>query len=359
MGRHSSLAVTAVVVTALIAAACGSSSASHGTSLLSQPTANVGYAGSLTGIVETALQPAFENATGDAFVGKGEGSSALAQAILDKELSPGAFVAVGKSAIKLLWPSRSHFLITLATDPLVVAYSPNSPDAAQLNKIRSGAKPLKDLFALMETNGFRLGRTNPNLDPQGAYFELMVKLATKQFNLPANTPAKILGTTGKSASSDVGSSSQILDEDALPTDISTATVDAGSEYLTEAKQYKLDYIALPARLDFADPADVSIYSTVSLNLLQNTTFPGDLITLNETYVLPASGTTRSTPDSGADAAWLAFLLSSTGQALLTKVGYTLEPPQLSLAPGFTSAKAVLPAPVLAGYNALGGVVSTS
>jgi molybdate/tungstate transport system substrate-binding protein len=347
MGRHSSLAVTAVVVTALIAAACGSSSASHGTSLLSQPTANVGYAGSLTGIVETALQPAFENATGDAFVGKGEGSSALAQAILDKELSPGAFVAVGKSAIKLLWPSRSHFLITLATDPLVVAYSPNSPDAAQLNKIRSGAKPLKDLFALMETNGFRLGRTNPNLDPQGAYFELMVKLATKQFNLPANTPAKILGTTGKSASSDVGSSSQILDED------------AGSEYLTEAKQYKLDYIALPARLDFADPADVSIYSTVSLNLLQNTTFPGNLITLNETYVLPASGTTRSTPDSGADAAWLAFLLSSTGQALLTKVGYTLEPPQLSLAPGFTSAKAVLPAPVLAGYNALGGVVSTS
>ncbi len=155
MRKPRSIAIAALVVTALAAAACGSSSSSPGTSLLTQDTANVGYAGSLTGIVQTTLQPAFENATGDAFVGKGEGSTALAQAILDKELSPGAFVAVGKKAIKLLWPSRSHFLITLGTDPLVVAYSPKSPYAAQLNQIRSGAKPLKDLFKLMESTSRR------------------------------------------------------------------------------------------------------------------------------------------------------------------------------------------------------------
>ena len=361
------IVVVVLAVTAVVVAACGSSTATPGTKILSssttQPvahgTANIGVAGSLEGLVQTSLQPAFEKATGDHLVAKFEGSTDIAESILDNEFSPGVFVAVGKKAIKLLWPSRSHFVLTLATDPLVVAYSPSSPYAAELNQIRSGAKPLSDLFTLLETPGFRLGRTNPNDDPQGGYFELMFQLAEKELHLPAGTAAKILGTTGTSAAADVGSSSQVVSEDDLPTDLATATFDAGSEYLTEAKQYKLDYITLPKTLNFSDPSELSLYGTVSMNLIGNMVFQGELITLNETYVQPGKGVPRSAADAAADEAWLAFLVSPTGQSLLKKAGYVLEAPQLGLAPGFTSAKAVLPPPLLAGYNKLGGMVSTS
>ena len=350
---------------ALVTSSCGAA-ATNGTSILSIPksssggaahgTANVGYAGSLVGLVQTTLQPAFEKATGDSFVGKGEGSTALAKAILDDELSPGAFVAVGRKAIKSLWPSRSHFVLTLATDPLVVAYSPNSRYAAQLNAIRSGAKPLSSLFTLFERRGFRLGRSDPNLDPQGGFFMLMFQLATKKLHLPAGTAAKILGT---SASNPIGSTSQIFDETALPTDIASGTVDAGSEFLTEAKQFKLNYITLPPTLNFGDPAKAALYGTVSLTLTGGAALPGEPITLDEALVLPPSGQTRSAADQAADEAWLAFLLSPKGQSLLKRAGYVLEAPKLGLAPGYTSAKSVLPSRILSGYRRLEGSVTSS
>lgn len=315
-------------------------------------------AGSLEGLAQTSLEPGFEKATGDHAVATFDGSSDIAQAVLDGELSPGAFVAVGTAPIELLWPKRSHFVMTLATDPLVVAYSPKSPYAAQLGKIRSGAEPLKDLFTLMERPGFRLGRTNPNLDPQGGYFELMFKLADKELHLPSDTASKILGTTGTSASADIGSSGQVVDEDSLPTDISTATVDAGSEYLTEARQYKLDYISLPNTLDFADPSEESLYSSVSMNLTGGGVFKGGLITLDDTYVLPPSGSTRPASETAADEAWLAFLISAKGQSLLRSAGYSLEAPKLALAPGFHSAKSVLGPQVLSAFDHLGGTTTT-
>lgn len=359
-----------LLVSGLALAACTSSpspsgkgtSSSSTTSAASgstHGTANLAVAGSLEGLLQTSLQPAFERATGDSVTAKFEGSTALAQAILDKELSPGVFVGVGKKAIKLLWPTRSNFVLTLATDPLVVAYSPHSPDAAQLNAIRSGRKPLKDLFTLMESPGFRLGRTDPNEDPQGGFFELMVQLAEKELHLPAGTAAKILGTTGTTPSTDVGTSSQIYDEDALPTAIQSASVDAGSEYLTEAKQYHLDYITLPSTLDFSDPAKLPLYSTVSLNLIGNVVFQGDLITLNETLVQPPAGQPRTSADQKADEAWMAFLMSSTGQHLLKTAGYVLEAPKLELAATSGTAASVLPQSVLAAYNRLGGSITTS
>lgn len=319
-------------------------------------TAEVDYAGSLEGLVETTLEPSFERATGDKFVGLAEGSSDIAAGILDGELDPGAFVSVGAAPIETIWPSRSHFAMALGNDPLVVAYSSKSRYASQLNEIRSGKKPLKDLFTLMETPGFRLGRTDPVDDPQGGYFILMFELAQKVLHLPAGTAAKILGT---SSSNDIGSSSQILDETALPTDIESGTVDAGSEYLTEANQYHLRYIALPGTLDFADPADTSEYASVSLSLTGGTTFQGGLITLFATLVLPPKGQTLSAGDQAADDAWIAFLLSAKGQSELRTAGYSLEPPKLLLAKGYTSASTVLPASVLSAYDHLGGSISSS
>ena len=47
-----------------------------------------------------------------------------------------------------------------------------------------GTKSLKGLFTLMQTPGFKLGRTDPNIDPQGRDFIYMLELAQMYYNLP-------------------------------------------------------------------------------------------------------------------------------------------------------------------------------
>jgi molybdate/tungstate transport system substrate-binding protein len=281
----------------------------------------------------------------------------LAQEILSKEISPGAFVAVGTGAIMTLFPDRAKFAIAIASDPLVVAYSSKSRYFSQLNAIRSGSKPLSSLFSLFATSGFRLGRTDPSQDPQGEFFILMTKLAQIQLHLPAGQAASDLGI---SAAHPYGSPSQEVSEDALPVDISTGVFDAGSEYLPEAKQYGLDYITLPAGINFSDPADLSTYEGVSLDVYGTGIQAGELINLDLTLVNPASGTSApSAADKAADQAFLVYLLSSGGRQVLATAGYTLIPPRLTLAPGVSSASVALPASVLSAFNKLGGSIPTS
>ncbi|MGH9296458.1 MAG: substrate-binding domain-containing protein [Acidimicrobiales bacterium] len=322
----SSLERTAVCVL-LAAALAGCATTPPASGPVERGTADVVYAGSLVGLVQSKLQPGFEKATGDSFVGKGAGSLSLAEGILDGELSPGAFVSVGAKPIERLWPSRSKFSISLATDPLVVAFASTSRYAAQLQEISSGKAPLSQLFSLFERPGFRIGRTDPNADPQGQFFILMCKLAESELGLPKATADKVLGIT---ASKPSGSASQIFDETALDPQISAGNVDAGSAYLSQALQYHLDYIVLPAGLNFAVPAKVGVYKKASLRLTNGTVVTGGLITLDDTLVLPATGSTRSTADERADEAWLSFLLSRTGRSLLEHSGYSLTTPELSL-----------------------------
>jgi molybdate/tungstate transport system substrate-binding protein len=320
-------------------------------------SASVACAGSLLKLYESALGPAFKRATGDAFGGPPcAGSLALASEILSNEISCGVFLSIGSKAIKELFPAhRAKFAMAVAADPLVIGYSRKSRYFAQLNAIRTGKEPLSDLFKLFTSPGFRLGRTDPTQDPQGIFFILMTDLAQRVLDLPPGEAARALGIT---PSIPYGTSSQMLAEDALPTDVAEGVVDAGSEYLPEAKQYGLDYVTLPPKLDFASPVESSLYSTVGLDV-GGAEQQGEVISLTMGLVEPKRGTSVSAADQRADDAFAAFLLSSTGRSILARVGYSLEAPVLHLAPGVTRAGAALPSDVLSAYRALGGSISTS
>lgn len=338
------------VASSLGVAACGSSgspSASHG-------TASVACAGSLLKLYEDQLGPAFAKATGDSFGGPPcEGSSAIAQEILADEIDPGVFFSLGTKAIGSLFPSRARFSLSIASDPLVVAYSSSSRYYAELQAVREGRRPLSALFTLLATPGFRLGRTDPTQDPQGAYFILMCKLAEHVLHLRAGEADRILGIT---AGAPYGSPSQIYDETALPTDISTGIVDAGSEYLPQARQNHLDYITLPPTLDFAAPAQSALYKTVSIPL-KGALFTGGVIHIAVTLVR-GGDTKLAKGDEAADKAFVAFLLGAAARGILAKAGFQVHAPVLELAPGAGSAAAVLPASVLRRFEALWGVTSS-
>lgn len=337
-------------------AACGagaSTSATTSGSSGSGPsgTAQVAYAGSLTKLAETVLGPAFEHATGDAYSGRGAGSTALAQEIISGEISPGVFLSVGRDAIDKLEPAHSKFALELATDPLVVAYNPKSPFAPELAAVASGKAPLSSLFGVLARPGFKLGRTDPNADPQGVTFVLMVKLAQKLLHLPSSTVSSVLGITTSNPS---GNTSQVFDETAVLPTLQAGELDASSAFVSQAIQYHLPYIKLPAALDFADAADSALYGSVSLPLSDGTVLAGSMTSLNETLVLPPP---TSAGDRLAAERFCAFLVSPGGRSELAAGGYDLVSPLFFGAQGETP-RSALGSVLLSAFERAGGVTAT-
>ena len=146
---------------------------------------------------------------------------------------------------------------------MVVAYNPKSKYASQFKAIADGKKPLKDLFTLMETPGFKLGRTDPNIDPQGRDFIYMLELAQSYYHLPIEH-----GDQDPRRTSDFGTanSSQIYAESSLDSTLQSGQLDAASAFITQAIELHLPYITLPAAINLGDAALAAQYAKATVTI---------------------------------------------------------------------------------------------
>ena len=206
-------------------------------------TANVAYASSLDVPQREGRRPAFKAATGYSYSGYAKASGTLESDIAAGEIPPNVFQSVGGDNITPLEPKFTNWYIQYAGTSMVVAYNPKSKYASQFKAIADGSVPLKNLFTLLQTPGLKLGRTDPNVDPQGRDFIYMLELAQAYYHLPSDTVAKILGT------SDFGtaSSSQIYAESSLDSTLESGQLDASSAFVTQAVELHLAYIPLCRR----------------------------------------------------------------------------------------------------------------
>ena len=156
-------------------------------------TASIAYASSLQYLNDHTAGPAFASSTGYKYSGQGAASGTLSSEIAGGEITPNVFESVGGDNITPLQPKFTKWYVQYAGTSMVVAYNPKSKYAPQFKAIADGQKPLKDLFPLLENKGLKLGRTHPNVDPQGRDFIYMLELAQKAYHLPADTVTKILG----------------------------------------------------------------------------------------------------------------------------------------------------------------------
>ncbi len=247
------LPALAIVCAGLLAAGCSSSAGSSGSSAspstAAKGTASVAYASSLEFLNEKVAGPAFTKATGYKYTGRGDSSGALEADIASKEISPNVFEAVGGDNIMPLQPKFTKWYIPYAGTQTVVAYNPKSKYASDFKAYADGSKPLQGLFTLMQTPGFKLGRTDPNIDPQGRDFIYMLELAQMYYHLPADTVSKILGTTDTGTSN----SSQIFAESSLDATLQSGQLDASSAFITQAVELHLPYIKLPSAINLGMP----------------------------------------------------------------------------------------------------------
>ena len=320
--------LAAVVTAGLILTACASSSSSSApVSTKPKGTASVAYAASLEFLNEKVFGPAFHATKGFGYSGRAGESGALESEIAAKEITPNVFQAVGGDNVAPLLGKFTKWYVQYAGTQIALAYNPGSKYAAGFEAIASGKKPICDLFPIMEKNGFLLGRTDPNTDPQGRSFIYMIELAQSYCHLPPDTVTKILGSPLDSASS-----SQVFAETSLLAHLQAGQLDASSAYLSEAVQQHLHYIKLPPAINLGDPAMAAQYHNASITITGNVTKHGSPLA----YVATIVG-----PPTSAGTAFVAYLLSPAGRALYQREGYDL------LTPAVTGDSSAVPAAVKA------------
>lgn len=216
--------VMLVAAAALLLAGCGGSSGSGAAPSSSSPakahgTVRVLYAGSLVNLMEHDLGPAFGNATGYTYQGTGAGSTQLVSEIKGKVKQGDVFISASTDANNGLigaangdWES---WYAVFGSAPLLIGYNPNSKFAQDLK-----TKPWSQVIT---ESGFRMGSTDPQLDPKG-------KLAAKALS-QAKLPA---------------SAAQVFPEEQLVGRLQSGQLDAGFFYSSEATELKIPTIGLGA-----------------------------------------------------------------------------------------------------------------
>ena len=302
------LALIATVAMALAGcAATGGGSGAKG-------KVNVAYAGSLVNLMEHHLGPAFATASGYSFEGEGAGSTALANQIKSRLISPDVFISASPAAYTTLQGAANgnlvRWYVTYATTSMVIGFSPKSQFAAQLESAASGQTPW---YRALETPGLRLGRTDPKLDPKGVNTLYTLQLAESYYAQPG-LAQKLLGGAENA--------NQIFPEEELVARLTAGQLDAGFFYLNEVKDAGLPYIALPAQINLGDAAQASAYKAAKYTDTSGETHYGGPIAFSVTI----PNTVRN--EAGAEA-FIAYLLGSQGRSALTADGFTVSQPTVT------------------------------
>jgi molybdate/tungstate transport system substrate-binding protein len=299
----------------LAAAGCGSSGSSKPSSSSSGSkqtgTASVAYAASLTYLNTKVAFPAVTTATGNQVSGRAGASGELSQDIISGLISPNVFESVGPDNITPLEPKFTKWYVQYAGTSMVVAYNPKSTYASQFKAIASGKQPLKNLFTLMEKPGFKLGRTDPNIDPQGRDFVEMLELAQMHYHLPSGTVTKILGGSPTSATS-----AQIFAESSLDATLQSGQLDAASAFVTQAIELHLPYIKLPPQINLCCTQYAAQYHKASITIK-------GVVKHGSPQVIDITAIGKPT---AAGVAFIKYTLSPAGLALYKQGGFSLLTP---------------------------------
>ena len=253
-------------------AAGGSAGSSTGATARGQGPVDVLYAGSLTTLMNNSFGPAFSHATGYTFDGFPAGSSDLASQIKGKVRQGDVFLSASPSVNATLeGPGNGSWVswyAPFATTSLVIGYNPHSSFAAALRH--------EPWYRVITRPGFKLGFTDPKLDPKGVLTVQALDRAAAANHEPAL----------KRIASD---QSDLYPEQDLVGRLQSGQLDAGFFYTVEASAAKIPTVSL---------APIKLSATYTVTVLA-----------------------RAPHEAAADA-FIRFLLGSQGAKLLHSVGLT-------------------------------------
>ena len=268
------------------------------------------YAGSLVNIFENEIKLAFQNLTGYNFIGEGKGSVQISNMILDGFRKPDIFVSADTTPIERLINHSlplANWLVKFGSAELVIAYNPRSPFAPELLKASNGEIPW---YKILQKEGLKFGRTDPELDPKGYYTIIAAKLANIYYN-DSTIKDKILGEDRNKE--------QIFPEEILKSILDSGQIDATAAYKHEAIAKGLPYITLPDQINLSEPNYTNFYNKIYYKLGTGETISGNPIFFS--FTIP-----NTVENIEGAMSFVKFLLSENGKKILEKIGLSpIEP----------------------------------
>jgi molybdate/tungstate transport system substrate-binding protein len=247
-------------------------------------TVNVLYAGSLVNLMERSVGPAFEKATGLQFRGYAAGSNKIANEIKGKLRRGDVFISASPKVNQSLMGADNgdhvSWYVNFAESPLMIGYNPKSKFAADFKT--------KRWDQVLQEPGIRIGRTDPKLDPKGAFTVEMMTKAADLYHQP-DLVEKTLGAPDNPE--------QVLPEETLVGRLQSGQLDAGFFYSTETSDLKI-----PA---FQPAPELKAKAAYTLTILNDA------------------------PNSAGAVRFVDFLLSAEGRALLKQHGVDVIKPAVT------------------------------
>jgi molybdate/tungstate transport system substrate-binding protein len=203
----------------------------------------VAYAGSMGAVMGGALGPFFAKHHDDCYQGVGQGSYALARLLAGKQMRADVFIGITPGPSKVLQKAGLiKRAVPVASTRMVVIYSPKSRFADDFVAARKGEKRWYDV---LREKGLRLGRTDPEIDPQGANALLTLQLAARYYHQP-DLVRQVAGP--------LQNPRQIFAETSLMSRLEAGQIDAAIGYLSAARSHHLPTLDLPAQIDLGHPS---------------------------------------------------------------------------------------------------------
>ncbi len=268
---------------------------------------SVMYAGSLVNIFEDIIGPAFKNESGYTYVGEGKGSVQVSNLIRDGFRTPDVFVSAGTIPIVRLMnttppPPLADWLLKFGSAEMVISYSPNSPYFNELEKARKGEMLW---YKVISQEGFKFGRTDPELDPKGYYTVITSNLANIYYN-DSSIKDRILGKDRNAK--------QVFPEETLKSLLELGQFDAVASYKHEAVIRDLPYITLPDQINLGNSTFSDFYKQA------NYTLESDQRVIHGEPVFFSITIPKTVKNLDGAISFVNFILSTNGSGLLENQG---------------------------------------
>jgi molybdate/tungstate transport system substrate-binding protein len=248
---------------------------------------NVLYAGSLVNLMERSAGPAFDRASGDRFRGFAGGSQLLANEIKGRLRRADVFISAAPGVNALLMGAANgdweRWYVTFAQSALVIGYDPRSRFAAGFRT--------RPWYQVVQEPDIRLGRTDPRLDPKGALTLALMRRAQAYYRIP-QLAARVLGSPENPK--------QVLPEEVLVGRLQSGELDAAFLYSTETADARIPFVRLPPSI-----TPKAVYTVAIV---------------------------RGAAHPKAAEAFVIFLLSARGRALMSGYGLSVQRPVLTGTP---------------------------
>ncbi|MFH2009570.1 MAG: tungstate ABC transporter substrate-binding protein WtpA [bacterium] len=201
----------------------------------------------------------------------------------------------------LLMPEHADFNIRFATNEMAIAYSPKSRLSGVINA--------RNWHKILLHDEVRFGRADPNSDPCGYRSVMVFQLAEKHYGIPG-LAAKLTARFGRKYI-------RPKETDLLSL-LEAGEIDYLFIYRSVAAQHGLKMVLLADEVNLKSPKLASLYRTATVRVTGKK--PGQHLTRTGESMVYSVTIPKRAPHRELAEAFVAFLLSPTGQKIIEQNG---------------------------------------